>query len=221
MASSIQSTVDFQEFFTNSDTIEHFARLDYELRAGVYIQEIHPEQRRLFWFLEDHINPIQEFYLTVYGLKLQHRLDGIRRFYFLQPTEQAANKIPQLYRRDLKPDLIIVGMLLCQVVFVDLEIPSTIDKLMQLLVLEYAPYREGLLRHVSKLKNSKYFATDLDDDKVKKWLSDAIDEFTKIGWVYKPGDGTFQIMPALNHLRDLYWDDIMRMETIYKSDNSN
>jgi hypothetical protein len=221
MAPTVYPSVDYNDLFTCSDTIEHFARLDYELRSGVYIQEAHPEQQRLVWYLEDHFVPIKEFFLTVYGLRLQHRNDGARRFYFLQPTEQTANKIPQLYRKELKPELIISGLLLCQIVFVDLEIPNTLDELMNLLVLEYAPYREGLLRHVSRLKNSKFFATDLDDAKVTKWLSEAIDEFTKLGWVYKPGDGTFQVMPALDHLRDLYRNEIMKIETVYSSKPSN
>lgn len=217
MASEIHSPVDYNDLFNDSDTIEHFAPLDYELRSGVYIQEAHPEQRHLVWYLQDHFASIQGFYLTIYGLRLQHRNDGERRFYFLQPTEQTANKIPYLYRKEFKPELIIVGLLLCQIRFVDLELPTTVDELMGLLTLEYAPYKEGLLRHVSKLKNSKFFATDLDDAKVKKWLSESINEFTKLGWVYKPHDGAFQIMPALDHLRDLYRDEIMKMETVYSS----
>ncbi|MEJ7663937.1 MAG: hypothetical protein WKG07_32610 [Hymenobacter sp.] len=57
--------------------------------------------------------------------------------------------------------------------------------------------------------------TDRDEGKVEKWLASALDEFAQLGWIYKPGDGTFAVMPSPEHLRDLYREDILKMETSY------
>lgn len=217
MALTNQPIIDYNSFFTNTSTLTNFAHLDSELRSGVYIQQAHPDQQRLAWYLEDNLITIREYYLTVYGFKLQHRNDEDRRYYFITPTELSISKISQTFLRELTPDLIIVGMLLCQVVLVDLEEPSTVEELMELLIKQYTPYKEGLLKHVSRVRGSKNFATDRDEAKVKSWITKAINEFAQLGWIYKPGDGTFKVMPSLDYLRNLYRDDIDRMSEVFSS----
>lgn len=215
MAAYHSGSLDYQAFFTDSDTQQHFAGLDYKLRSGTYLQQVHPDHQLLVNFLEDNLPVLQAYYQGLFGLQLKHQYDDERRFYYLVPTDQSAAHLPPTVRHPLKPDWVIVGLLLCQLVNVDLEEPNTVDGLMSLLRVEYVPYLEGLLKHVATLRNSKNFTTERDENRVRKWVADTLDEFARLGWVYKRGDGTFQVMPALEHLRTLYRDDILRMEETF------
>jgi hypothetical protein len=221
MAPDYSTKMNYHDFFTDPATIQHFAGLDYMLRSGVYLQQAHPEHLPLVEFLEDgdNLTLLQAYYHSLFGLQLKYQHEQERRFYYLAPTEQSASRLPPTVRQSLKPELVIAGLLLCQLVNVDLEEPDTVESLMSLLRVEYVPYLDGLLKHVANLKNSKHFATERDENRVRKWLADAIDEFARLGWVYKRHDGTFRVMPALEHLRTLYRDDILKMEETYRADS--
>ncbi|GAB3843679.1 hypothetical protein GCM10028822_00100 [Hymenobacter terrigena] len=209
--------MNYQDFFTAPDTAQHFSEIDYLLRSGTYLQHEHPDHRLLVNFLEeaDNLVTLQAYYRDLFGLQLKHQYEAERRFYYLAPTELSSARLPPAVRQSLKPELVIAGLLLTQLVNVDLETPDTVDSLMSLLRVEYVPYLDGLLKHVASLKHSKNFATERDENRVRKWLTDSIETFAQLGWVYKQSDGTFRIMPAMEHLRTLYRDEILKMEETF------
>ncbi len=209
--------MNYHAFFTAPETAQHFAEVDYLLRFGVYLQQEHPDHRLLVNFLEeaDNLVTLQTYYHDLFGLQLKYQHEAERRFYYLAPTDLSASRLPPSVRQSLKPELVIAGLLLTQLVNVGLEALDTVDSLMSLLRVEYVPYLDGLLKHVANLKNSKNFATERDENRVRKWLTDSIESFAQLGWVYKQSDGTFRVMPAMEHLRALYRDEILKMEETF------
>ena len=181
MAHSDQSAIDFNVFFRAPATIQHFALLDYNLRAGNYLQAEHPQLRTLFYFLEEHEVLLRWYYRTLFGLKLDRRSYLDQPYYFLAPTEDTKDHLPAPTRHELEPHHILVGLLLCQLTMVDQEDPRTVEELLRLLVRADSPYRDGVYRHLASLKRSSSLDTSYNLDQIRHWCKRSIEKFCWAG----------------------------------------
>ena len=114
MAANHSGSLNYQDFFTDADTTQHFAGLDYLLRSGTYVQQAHPDHQELVGLLENNLPVLQAYYQSLFGLQLKYQHDEERRFYYLAPADQSVSRLPLGIRQPLKPDWVIVGLLLCQ-----------------------------------------------------------------------------------------------------------
>ena len=197
-----------QELFHEADTL---------LRSGVHIQLAHPGQRRLAQYLHRHEGPLAEFYHTWHqGARLAHEQEGPERYYYLEPPAGAWQQAGTPYVRELKPAYLLVALLLCKVFRIDLRRPefASVEELMVLLEREYAEYRDGLFRQFAQVTGKR--RSELDDQQVRDLVERALEWFGQVGWLYRPVAGGWQVLPALERIRELYRNEIAAMPDRFK-----
>ena len=202
-------------FWQAPATLEHFAALEMALRNGVHLQRAHPDHYSLVSYLERHKNELNHHFETVYGWRLTHGGSQQERYYFLAPVAGEGARVPQAYRKEFSPEYVIVALLLCKISLMDFQISEfkSAEDLLSQLQDEYEPYRVGLFRHLAHVKGET--ETTPDEKKVVGWLVRCFKEFKQLGWLYEHPDGTLEIMPSLDRIREIYESEIKNLPSRY------
>jgi hypothetical protein len=214
MRDSDSKMIENYDFLVDSEASTSFARLDYELRGGVHIQYQYREQEVLFQFIDKHVSSLRRYYKDLFGFLLMQGGEGDKRYYFLDSTIEAGNKLSSELRQPLKSEFVIIGIFLCKMHYVDISEIETITAFKNSLREEYEPYKQDFYRLFAYAKGDNY--TNQDDEVVFRQIDRAFGEFERLGWVRLTGDGGFEVMPSLERLRRLYMNEISNIEDLIK-----
>lgn len=209
METSHQSSTErIGAFWQNADTLTHFAALELALRSGTHLQATHPDQYTLVRYIQQYQEELNQHFSTVYGWQLIQAGSQKEPYYFLAPIPGDSARVSSDFRREFSPEYVIVALLLCKISLIDFQITEfeSAEDLLQQVQDEYEPYREGLFRHLAHVKGET--ETTPAEKKVIKWLQRCFDEFKKLGWLYERTDGSLEIMPSLDRIRDMYETEI-------------
>lgn len=202
------------DFFSDPDAPELFAQLDYALKEGVFIQD-KAHQSSWFHFLEKHEDPLKDYYQEFYQVFLDHGGESSEKYYFLNFGSGSRGNIDAEHRYFMPNEYVIVAFMLYKIVFIDgyLELHS-VRQLQRLIRLEYEDLKPGLYRTLAKAKRTN--PTRMNDDALDKIISDALREFSKIGWITLDDD-TFDTWPAFQRIHKIYADYINGLEEWLKT----
>lgn len=220
METSHQSSAEkIGTFWQHADTLTHFAALELALRNGTHLQATHPDQYSLVRYLRDYKDELSQHFSTVYGWQLTQGGSQKEPYYFLAPILGEGARVPLDFRRELGPEYVIVALLLCKISLIDFQITEfeSAEDLLQQVQDEYEPYRDGLFRHLAHVKGET--ETTPAEKKVIKWLKRCFEEFKKLGWLYERADGSLEIMPSLDRIREMYETEIKHFGTHYQGPN--
>lgn len=209
------TSADFVDFLNHVDTQRLLAPVDFALRNGQHLQAEHPAQTEWFRFVVAHTSALSFYYRTYFGLRLEERREGTRRYFYLSTQSGEAGRIPDDYREPLSAETIIVAMLLCKVSLIDIQRHSfpSIEELLDFLHDEYEEYHEGLFKQLAHLTGND--AMRRDEQRVQKLVKRAMKEFARLGWVHRSADGVWHILPALNRIREMYETEISQLNLRY------
>lgn len=203
------------EFMQDAEAKSLFAEIDYYLRTGTHIQHQYRGQEESFRFIERHFSSLQSYYADFFGLILCSGGEGERRYFFLDADGDRKNRVPNSLREYLDADLLLIGLFLCKLRYVDFSEVETITDFSRALREEYEPYKADFYRLLTRGNSNKQTASD--DLTVDKRIVRAFHKFHHLGWVRLEGD-RFRVMPSLERLRLLYIHEIDRIDELIAGD---
>jgi chromosome condensin MukBEF MukE localization factor len=207
------------DFMADKQAISYFAKLDYALKSGVHIQRSYPGQEALYRFLESNYESLKLYYADFFEMLLTKGGEDWNTYYFIDFNEGSRGNIPNSpqYRQYLKPEYILVGLLLFKLYKLDANIElNRISLFISTLYQEYEEIMAKLQLLLAKVSGDT--GSDFSDDKLKDVITKAFAEFELLGWIYRePEDKDFFIyQPSFERLRQMYYPQIIGIDEILK-----
>jgi len=210
------TTVSALAFFEDADAEVLFAKLDYQLKDGMHIQE-RDHQFDLYFFLSRNEISLIAYYSQYFGVNLSIGGVGRDRYYYLEFNPADRGGIDWEHRYFLKPEYVIVGFLVYKIIFIDRNFDMDSVKKLQLTIqTDYEEMKDDLYRLLARLRRTG--STELGDSRVAEIVFDALKEFKKLGWVVLDED-FFDVMPSFHRLNKIYSDHISNFENLVKSNS--
>ncbi|MEQ9299648.1 MAG: hypothetical protein RIF33_13830 [Cyclobacteriaceae bacterium] len=202
-------------FFKHSEARDLFAKIDYALKDGVHIQN-RAHQVHLFRFIEENEEGLKDFYEEFYGVYLEYGGEASNKYYYLDFGSNSRGNIPVEHRYFFLNEYVIVAFMVYKIIFIDGYIDlSSVSKLQKVIRQDYEDLKPSLYRTLAKAKREK--TTKINDESIDKVVSDALKEFSKIGWITLDDD-TFDPLPAFDRITKIYSDYINNIEDWLKGD---
>jgi len=207
------------DFLRDRQAREVFAKLDYALKSGVHIQREHPKPGALYRFLETNFDSLKLYYADFFEMLLTKGGDDWNSYYYVDFQEGSRGNIPNnpQFRQYLKPEFILVGLLLFKVYKLDANIE--LNKISDFISLLYQEYEEimGKLQ-LLLARVSSDTGSDFSDDKLKDIIYKAFTEFELLGWVSREEDDKdyFVYQPSFERLRQMYYPQIEGIDELLK-----
>lgn len=207
------------DFLKDRQAREVFARLDYTLKSGMHIQREHPKPGALYRFLETNFDSLKLYYADFFEMLLTKGGDDWNSYYYIDFEEGSRGNIPNnpQFRQYLKPEFILVGLLLFKVYKLDANIE--LNKISDFISLLYQEYEEimGKLQ-LLLARVSSDTGSDFSDDKLRDIIYRAFAEFELIGWVSREEEDKdyFVYQPSFERLRQMYYPQIEGIDELLK-----
>jgi hypothetical protein len=200
-------------FFNDADAEELFAKLDYQLKDGMHIQE-RDHQFELYYFLNRNEKSLVAYYEQFFGIHLSSGGVGRDRYYYLEFNQTDRGGIDGEHRYFLKAEYVIIGFLIYKIIYIDRNFEMDSVKKLQLSIqTDYEELKDDLYRLLARLRRTG--STELGDTRVADMILDALKEFKKLGWVVLDED-FFDVMPSFHRLNKIYSDHISNFEEFIK-----
>jgi hypothetical protein len=200
-------------FFNDADAEELFAKLDYQLKDGMHIQE-RDHQFELYYFLNRNEKSLVAYYEQFFGIHLSSGGVGRDRYYYLEFNQTDRGGIDGEHRYFLKAEYVIIGFLIYKIIYIDRNFEMDSVKKLQLSIqTDYEELKDDLYRLLARLRRTG--STELGDTRVADMILDALKEFKKLGWVVLDED-FFDHMPSFHRLNKIYSDHISNFEEFIK-----
>jgi len=210
---NIVSVNGYYEFLTDPSAKDVFGKIDFELKSGMHIQFLHPEQESNFAFIERYHESLNQYYIDFFGVTLGRGGESTDTYFYLDFEEKKRGTIPPEQRYFLSEEHLIIGLFACKVYAIDFNSEeSTITTFKKMMREEYEEYKEDFYRLLAQVKTTTY--TGDDDIELEKSIQSAFKEFKKLGWVYFKNEEQFVVMPSLERLRKLYADEINNIQRV-------
>lgn len=206
------------DFMEDANAQKLFASIDYQLRSGVHIQYQRKGQEDVFKLISRFYPSLRKYYKELFGLNLSTHGESSQKYYFLEADPDQINRIPSKLRDPLDGDLVIIGLFLCKLSYIDFSEAETITDFKRLLREEYESYKADFYRLLNRTQSNTQ--TVSDDMVVERRVDKAFQEFNRLGWVQLEGD-YFEVMPSLERLRLLYANEIDRINELIQGDDQN
>lgn len=201
-------------FFNDADAEEVFAKLDFQLKDGMHIQE-RDHQFALYYFLNRNERSLTAYYDRYFGVNLGVGGVGKDRYYYLEFNPADRGGVDGEHRYFLKPEYVIIGFLIYKIIFIDRNFDiESVKKLQITIQTDYEELKDDLYRLLARLRRTG--STELGDNRVAEIVLDALKEFKKLGWVVLEED-FFDVMPSFHRLNKIYSDHISNFEELIKS----
>jgi len=207
-------------FFLDRKAKDVFARLDYALKSGMHIQREYPRPGALYRFLETHFASLKQYYADLFEMLLTKGGDEWNVYYYIDFQEGSRGNVPNSpqYRMYLKPEYILVGLLLFKVYKLDANIE--LNKIPDFINLLYQEYEEVMGKlHLLFAKISGDTGSDFNDLKVNDIIYKAFGEFELLGWIAREEDDKdyFVYQPSFERLRQMYYPQIEGIDGLLKN----
>jgi hypothetical protein len=196
-----------------------FSKIDYTLRSGMHIQREHPRPEEIFRFVERHHESLTDYYRDIFKLSLESGGEAYQnRYYYLDfEAENNRSMIPgnNRFKRYMDTAHIIIGMLFLKMYKLDANIElNSVEGFITLLFSEYEEEKNGLYRLIARAKSDK--TTDYLENDVIREITNAFDEFSKMGWILWEDDEhkRFKYLPSFERLRKKYEMQILGINEI-------
>lgn len=195
------------KFFLHPDAEEYFAKLDFILKNGVYIQN-RANHEQLFEFISENKSSLKEFYLKFYNLNLDEFGEENNKFYFLDFFKQSRNNRERLQGQYtfLKNEFVLVGFLIFKIQFIDRNFTlSSVKELKRMIRQDNQDLKNDIRSTIAGSSRTK--PQEGDDSKIDDVIDNALSVFKDISWVILDGD-FFETLPAFQRIHQVYGDDI-------------
>ena len=203
------------KFLMHEDAPRLFSKVDYALKNGIHIQD-YRNQTEIFGFINENFQSMRLYYQEYFGILLDHGGETVEKYFFIDFMAQSRGGIPEENRHFLPNEYVIIGFLLFKVIFIDGYIElNTVSRFQRMVRLDYEELKPGIYRTLAKARRDKN--THMDDERVDKIITDAMDEFRKIGWIVFEGE-LFDVMPSFQRLPKIYGDYINNLESWLKEE---
>ena len=204
------------KFFNDPDATDIFAKLDFQLKDGMHIQN-RSHQFELYHFLIRNESSLAAYYDLYFGVKLGFGGEGLERYYFLEFNPADRGAIDGDHRYFLRAEYVIIGFLIYKIIFIDrnFEVES-VKKLQLIIQTDYEDLKDDIYRLLARLRRTS--STEMGDRKVNEIVMDALREFKKLGWIVLEED-FFDVMPSFHRLHKIYADHINNFEDIIKANS--
>jgi hypothetical protein len=200
-------------FFNDADAEELFAKLDYQLKDGMHIQE-RDHQFGLFYFLNRNEKSLMAYYEQYFGVNLSSGGVGRDQYYYLEFNQADRGGIDGEHRYFLRAEYVIIGFLIYKIIYIDRNFEMDSVKKLQLSIqTDYEEFKDDLYRLLARLRRTG--STEFGDNRVADMVLDALKEFKKLGWVVLDED-YFDVMPSFQRLNKIYSDHISNFEEFIK-----
>jgi hypothetical protein len=207
------------DFLNDREARKNFAKLDYALKSGMHIQREYPKPGALYRFLETNFESLRLYYADFFDMLLTKSGDDWNGYYFIDFQEGSRGSLPNnpQFRQYLKPEFILVGLLLFKVYKLDANIE--LNKISDFISLLYSEYEEitGKLQ-LLLARVSGDSGSDFSDDKLKDIIYKAFSEFESLGWVSREEEDRdyFVYQPSFERLRQMYYPQIEGIDELLK-----
>lgn len=209
-------------FLIDSKAIDLFWKLDNELRKGTHLTTYRHQD--LIEFIETNHNKItiNNFYQDFFSVKLEERGNMSERYYYLDFIAKA-DKRNIVNRGFLESEHIFIGLLLYFLCFGEGYIEcNSLDGIITLLNTDYSHNKTRIYNLLVNLKRETSNKTIFDEGEAKKVFTKALDEFDKLGWInLDKTNYSFEILPSILRLANLYAPDINNIETLLAIGNDH
>lgn len=200
-------------FFNDADAEELFAKLDYQLKDGMHIQE-REHQFALYYFLNRNEKSLMAYYEQYFGVNLSNGGVGRDQYYYLEFNQADRRGIDGEHRYFLRAEYVIIGFLIYKIIYIDRNFEMDSVKKLQLSIqTDYEEFKDDLYRLLARLRRTG--STEFGDNRVADMVLDALKEFKKLGWVVLEED-YFDVMPSFHRLNKIYSDHISNFEEFIK-----
>jgi hypothetical protein len=205
------------DFLLHPDAVRLFAKVDYALKNGIHIQN-YKHQTDLFRFINENQASLQQYYKDYFNIVLDFGGESVDKYFYINFMAQSRGNIPEDNRHFMPNEYVIIGFLLYKIIFIDGYIElNTVGRLQKMIRLDYEELKPGIYRTLAKAKRDKN--TKMDGEKVDKIIEDAMQEFSKVGWIMFEGE-TFDTMPSFHRLPNIYSDYIHNLDEWFKEHNA-
>jgi hypothetical protein len=202
-------------FLTSDDATKYFADADILLKQGRHIQNYGADSR-LFYFIDEYYDRgLRDFYHQFFQMNLERESHDNERYFYLDFTEDCKGKLGKDNRsKELEGDKVIFAILFFNIYkekFFEKK-ESNWQELSQIFKeSEHQDLWKELL--YGKLKPNY---TPQEEQHVKDKVRSIIKDFEKLGWVALKSieDLTFEILPSIARISNLYSDVIENVETL-------
>lgn len=216
----LQENVDYT-FLTTQEAISIFADVDYALKSGRHIQKC-PSQGKLFAFIKRYYDQLKSYYDNLFGIHLNSEGEGELEYFFIDFFKDRngyyqRGNIPVENREYLAESHLIIAFLLIRMYVLEPRVEKRIliqDFKIQVLS-EYEEYKPHLLRLFAKSEDTK--ETDYELKSIEDEIEKALKKFNELCWIMiDKNTETFEIMPSLNRLLNIFENYIINTSINYE-----
>jgi len=201
-------------FLGTEDSISHFAKVDFSLRAGKHIQG-HDSQFNEFYYVSKFYKELKNYYLLLFGVCLTKSSYGNEDYFYLLFEDNKGHFNSDLIDK-LSTRHTLFGLLLLKITRLDRHFSQNtlaIDSLKDYLRDSSNMYREDMYRLFAKVQ-TKDMATDPDEQHIDQWIDSSLKKFEQLGWIFFEEELAFKVLPSFNRLFEIYKDTISNFEAL-------
>ena len=204
----LQEITDYT-FLTTQEAKASFAKVDYALKGGKYIQKS-LSQNVIFAFVRKYYSQLKEYYDNLYDIKLNHEGEGDSEYFFIdffkdRNGSYSRGGIPSENREYLSEANLIISFLMVRMYILEPRVENHIlikDFKTQAL-LEYEEYKPHLLRLFAKSESLE--GTDYELKCIEDEMDRTLKKLDDLCWIIVDRDReTFEIMPSFNRLLNMF-----------------
>ncbi|SFL12306.1 MukE-like family protein [Porphyromonadaceae bacterium KH3CP3RA] len=209
----LQEDVEYA-FLTTQEAKVIFADVDYALKSGKHIQKC-PSQNKEFAFVRKFHDQLKSYYENLFDIHLNREGEGDSEYFFIDFFKDGnghyqRGNIPIENREYLAESHLIIAFLLIRMYLLEprAENRISIQEFKVQILLEYEEYKPHLLRLFAKSEDTE--ETDYELRSIEEEMDKALRKFNDLCWIMiDKGTETFEIMPSLNRLLNMFENYIM------------
>lgn len=209
----LQEDVEYA-FLTTQEAKVIFADVDYALKSGKHIQKC-PSQNKEFAFVQRSYDQLKSYYENLFDIHLNREGEGDSEYFFIDFFKDGnghyqRGNIPIENREYLAESHLIIAFLLIRMYLLEprAENRISIQEFKVQILLEYEEYKPHLLRLFAKSEDTE--ETDYELRSIEEEMDKALRKFNDLCWIMiDKGSETFEIMPSLNRLLNMFENYIM------------